>query len=59
MQKNPENRVRCGNIAACSRLSGLFFFVFRFSFVQNGMDFSKGCEGRKMFSNFLVFGGSK
>ena len=36
-----------------------FFFVFRFSFVQNGLDFSKGCEGRKKFSNFLVFGGSK
>ena len=49
----------CGNIAACSRRSGLFFFAFQFSFVQNGSDLSKGCEGRKKFSNFLVFGGSK
>ena len=49
MQKSPESRLRCGNIAACSRLSGLFFFAFQFSFVQNGTDFSKGCKGRKKF----------
>jgi len=36
-----------------------FFFVFQFSFVQNGTYLSKGSEQRKKFSNFLVFGGSK
>ena len=36
-----------------------FFFVFLFSFVQNALLLSKGCEERKSFSNFLIFGGSK
>ena len=36
-----------------------FFFRFQFSFVQNGLLLSKGCEERKKFSNFLIFGGSK
>jgi len=45
--KSPENRVRCGMIATCSRLSGLFFFAFSFSFVQNGTDLSKEYEESK------------
>ena len=56
MQKSPESRLRCGNIAACSRLSGLFFFAFQFSFVQNGTDFSKGVRGEKSFRIFLFSG---
>ena len=57
MEKSPENRACCGNIAACSRLSRLFFFVFQFPFVQNGSDLSKGSEQRKNFFEFFCFRG--
>jgi hypothetical protein len=34
-----------------------FFFAVQFAFVQNGTDFSKGCEGRKKFFEFFLFWG--
>lgn len=56
MQKSPENRMYCGNIAACSRLSGLFPVFFDF-FVQEDIQNSKGNEERKI-TGFLYFRGS-
>ena len=56
MEKSPENRIRCGNIAACSRLSGLFSLFFSFLSFKTALIFPKGVRGEKSFRIFLFSG---
>jgi len=56
MQISPENRMCCGNIAACSRLSGLFSLFFSFLSFKTALIFPKGVRGEKSFRIFLFSG---
>ena len=56
MQISPENQMCCGNIAACSRLSGLFSLFFSFLSFKTALIFPKGVRGEKSFRIFLFSG---
>ena len=56
MQISPENQMCCGNIAACSRLSGLFSLLFSFLSFKTARIFPKGVRGEKSFRIFLFSG---